>query len=186
MVRRPTMKHNLCTRAGTFLASPSSGATVYMICGQQGAGKTTLARALAHDLPAVRFSLDEWIVALFGEQLPGALSRAWWEKHAELCSGVIWSTCRQLLLVGVSVVLDFGFGSQAHRSEYFERAREAKVATKLYVVTADRGTRLERVRARNRHRPPTFALLVTDAMFDHFSFEPLTARERRNAVLMST
>lgn len=35
-----------------------------LVCGLPGAGKTTLARRLADEVPAVRLSGDEWMVAL--------------------------------------------------------------------------------------------------------------------------
>ncbi|WP_460532347.1 AAA family ATPase [Flindersiella endophytica] len=37
-------------------------ARVHLLCGLVGAGKTTCARRLAADLPAVRFSPDEWML----------------------------------------------------------------------------------------------------------------------------
>ncbi|NJC23977.1 putative kinase [Arthrobacter pigmenti] len=40
---------------------------VHLLCGLNGAGKTTYARQLEHELPAVRFSLDEWMLHLFPE-----------------------------------------------------------------------------------------------------------------------
>ena len=38
--------------------------TVHLLCGLNGAGKTTLARSLEASLPAVRFSLDDWMLRL--------------------------------------------------------------------------------------------------------------------------
>lgn len=39
--------------------------TVHLLCGLPGAGKTTLARRLEAGLPAIRFSLDEWMLRLY-------------------------------------------------------------------------------------------------------------------------
>ncbi len=38
---------------------------VHLIAGSTGAGKTTYARALAEQVGGVRFSIDEWMTALF-------------------------------------------------------------------------------------------------------------------------
>ncbi|HLH02610.1 MAG TPA: AAA family ATPase [Bryobacteraceae bacterium] len=42
--------------------------TVQMIFGYLGAGKTTFARKLERELPAIRFTLDEWVTRLFGDR----------------------------------------------------------------------------------------------------------------------
>jgi predicted kinase len=39
---------------------------VHLLAGLNGAGKTTFARHLEADLPAVRFTLDEWLLRLHG------------------------------------------------------------------------------------------------------------------------
>lgn len=42
------------------------GPVVHAICGLVCAGKTTLAKELASELDGVRFTLDEWMLRLFG------------------------------------------------------------------------------------------------------------------------
>lgn len=39
--------------------------TINVMCGLVAGGKTTVARQLARDLPAVRLSRDEWMIRLF-------------------------------------------------------------------------------------------------------------------------
>lgn len=41
------------------------GERVHLLCGLPGAGKTVYARGLEADLPAVRFTLDEWMLRLY-------------------------------------------------------------------------------------------------------------------------
>jgi adenylate kinase family enzyme len=38
-------------------------ATAHLLNGYLGVGKTTLARRLEHELPAVRFTHDEWMIS---------------------------------------------------------------------------------------------------------------------------
>ena len=40
--------------------------TLHLTVGLPGVGKTTLARKIAHEDKAVRFSPDEWMIPLFG------------------------------------------------------------------------------------------------------------------------
>ena len=43
---------------------------LHLIHGFVGAGKTTFAKKLEHFLPAVRFTHDEWMSKLYGENPP--------------------------------------------------------------------------------------------------------------------
>ncbi|QRE77303.1 AAA family ATPase [Methylobacterium aquaticum] len=44
--------------------------TAHLLFGILGSGKTTLARGLEHRHRAVRFTPDEWMACLFGENPP--------------------------------------------------------------------------------------------------------------------
>jgi hypothetical protein len=44
--------------------------SAHLIYGYLGAGKTTFARQLERDIPAIRFSHDEWMVRLYGDDPP--------------------------------------------------------------------------------------------------------------------
>jgi predicted kinase len=78
----------------------------------------------------------------------------------------IWTVCRQLLELDIDVILDFGFPGRAQRDRFRQLAIEAGARPKIHVVAGDAAERRARVHARNRDRPATFALVVTDAMFD--------------------
>ena len=49
---------------------------IHLICGSTGAGKTTYAHELAKSIGGVVFSIDEWMVTLFGEDAPADLDPA--------------------------------------------------------------------------------------------------------------
>jgi predicted kinase len=140
--------------------------TVHIICGPLGAGKTTLARRIAKSHHALRFSLDEWVMQLFGSEAPQPMVFEWWDDHCKRCSTRIWSVAKQALALGVDVVLDCGFPALAQRNEYRTLALQAGAAVHLHIVDADRALRADRVRSRNRERGETFALFVTDDMFE--------------------
>jgi shikimate kinase len=52
-------------------------ATVHIVFGQQGAGKTTYSRKLAEREQCTRFSIDEWMGELYGPDLPKPMSFPW-------------------------------------------------------------------------------------------------------------
>src|SRR2546421_9264967 len=47
-------------------------AILYLLVGLPGAGKTTRARQLAVEAPALRLTPDEWMIPLFGRDDPAA------------------------------------------------------------------------------------------------------------------
>ena len=44
-------------------------ATVHLLCGKVGSGKTTFARRLEQN-GAVRYSVDDWMLRLYGAHMP--------------------------------------------------------------------------------------------------------------------
>jgi predicted kinase len=159
-----------------------------MICGPLGAGKTTLARRLAAEHRALRFSLDEWVMQLFGNEAPQPMVFDWWAERCRRCSERIWSVCEGALSQNIDIVLDLGFPGVAHRSQYRRLAAQAGAAVHLHIVTAEPPLRWERVQARNRDGGETFALVVTEDMFKGSEswWEPPSEAELSGGVTLHT
>jgi hypothetical protein len=81
-------------------------ATAHLIHGFLGVGKTTFARQLEERLPAIRFTQDEWMARLYGDDPPVEHFAEFYRRVWEQMEGV-WPRCLEL---GLNVVLDFGFG----------------------------------------------------------------------------
>ena len=160
--------------------------TVHLISGLIGSGKSTLARRLERELPALRISLDEWIMTLFGEEIPNPLSGEWWSNRAGRCSRMAYSMASQAIAAGADVVLDCGFLQRWQRDEARRWAESAGAGTKLYLLQADAVVRRARIERRNRERGDTFALVVTDAMFDSLPWEPPDADELSGGSVLDT
>jgi predicted kinase len=114
-------------------------ATLYLIVGLPGAGKTTKARQLEVESPALRFTPDEWMKALFGRNVPA-------ERDA-LEGRLIWIALRALQL-HTNVVLDFGFWGKDERSSLRWIARQIGAKSQVIYLPIDRETQHKRVQMR--------------------------------------
>ena len=76
-------------------------ATVHLLCGQPGSGKTTFARELEETHRAIRYTYDEWVVQLFGRS-PSAEQ---FETLFNRVSNLIWRIATRNLALGTDVIL---------------------------------------------------------------------------------
>jgi predicted kinase len=138
-----------------------------LLCGLPASGKTTLARELADEYRAVRLNPDEWEVALgadpFDEGFQGRLEEAFWELT------------QRLLVLGTSVVLEWGFWARSERGEKREAARRLGVAVELRFLDAPHDELVRRVVA--RHTVGGIPITETDMERYRRRFQPPTDDE---------
>ena len=139
---------------------------ILLIVGCTGAGKTTYARALADDIGGLCFSIDEWMMPLFGPDVPEPIQFAWMMERVNRCEAMIWTTAQQAIARGLPVVLDLGFTKQEHRQKFRDLAAAAGLSAAVHFVDVSRETRWQRVQHRNAEQGDTFAMHVDRAMFD--------------------
>jgi len=147
---------------------------VHLLHGFVASGKTTLARKLESELPAIRFSPDEWMSVLYGSNPPA-------EEFANLYSRVVSlmeSVWLSAVKSGSNVILDFGFWKRADRDAIQKRLTSLGMPFTLYGMRCDRNVALERCRARNDKL--IGSLLIDDAAFKLFEsrFEELEMDEK--------
>jgi len=149
-------------------------ATLFLICGLPGAGKTTLARQLEQSQSALRLSPDEWIASL----LDDATDTAELDRLRSPVEAIQWEVAERLLTLGINIVLEWGFWSRAERDYYRKHAEALGAHVKLYYIQVERDELWARLSQRNNNLPPgTF--VVTEAQLDLWSswFEPPAADE---------
>ncbi|USG60589.1 ATP-binding protein [Sneathiella marina] len=140
---------------------------IHLICGSTGAGKTTYARELANDISGVIFSIDEWMVSLFGEDAPKDLSPTWFVPRVSRCENQMWAMALQLGRLGIPSILDLGFQRREHRQRYASLARSSQLSAKLHFLDIAASERWERVQSRNEKQGDTFHMKITRNMFDY-------------------
>jgi predicted kinase len=138
-------------------------ATLHFVCGKAGAGKTTMARQIAAQTPALFICEDEWLIRLAEpiESLEQYLA------ETRRIRSVVAPLCIDLLKLGMSVVLDFA-GNTIRDRRWVRSVFEAASADhRLHYLPADVETCKARVRQRNLVKPEgLFFGTVTDEQVD--------------------
>jgi predicted kinase len=156
-----------------------SAATLHLVAGSTGAGKTTHALALVRELGAMHFSIDDWMVKLFGPDAPQPPQWPWIVERVGRCERHIEETALALGRLGVSSVLDTGLQRADRRRALADAARAAGLGVRLHFVDVPADERWRRVMARNGQKGETYRITVTRPMFDFIEtiWQPPDARE---------
>jgi len=147
----------------------------FLLHGFLGAGKTTFAKRLEKEQQALRFTHDEWMNELYGDDPPAEL----FEEYARRVFRVMEMTWTRCLTVGTSVILDFGFWSRAEREKARALVAEHGGEAVLYRLNCADDVAWKRVSERNRQLAG--GLLIAPNTFEVLKarFEPLADDEER-------
>jgi predicted kinase len=124
----------------------SSSARLIIVCGLPGSGKTTHAKQLQARLRAIRLCPDEWMDALSLD--------IWDESMREKIEGLQWQLGQQLLILGLTVISEWGTWGRSERDALRLRARELGVSVELHYLSAPVEVLLDRVQRRRMENPP--------------------------------
>lgn len=116
-----------------------------LTCGLPGAGKTSLASALAVERGAVRLTKDDWLWELG--------SSPWDSEMGQRIEAKLWDLARELLRLGQTVILDYGLWARAERDELREAARKLEVGVELHHLDVPAAELWQRIEARNAAPP---------------------------------
>ena len=112
-----------------------------LLCGLPASGKTSLARDLADAYGAVRLNPDDWESALGVDPFD--------EGFQARLEVQFWALAQRLLVLGTSVVLEWGFWARSERDEKREAARALGVAEELHFLDVPSEELVRRVVARH-------------------------------------
>ena len=146
----------------------------HLLCGIPGCGKTTFALELERKGRVVRFTHDEWMRRLFGEDPP----EGEFPLRAAQISELIWETARRVLATGTDVVLDMGFWTRSSRDEARRLLSSFDVEPRLYAFECSVSEARARVLARTALLPAG-ALRITERTFEALAarMEPMAPDE---------
>lgn len=117
---------------------------VILICGKICVGKTTYAEKLRGEGNAVLLSVDEIMLAVFG-QYAG-------ERHDEYVRNVqqyIFDKSLEILEAGADVLLDCGFWTKAHRDYSKEFYKQRGILCELHLIDISDEEWRRRIEKRN-------------------------------------
>jgi predicted kinase len=105
-------------------------ATVYVLCGFIGAGKTTFAKKLEEQTGAVRITKDEWLIQMVGNDptIDG------YEDYDSKMCGLSRDIAFQLAAKGIDVIIDEGVWLKEHRDLLRKRAEDVGAQAVVYFL----------------------------------------------------
>ena len=128
------------------MTAPNSSARLIIVCGLPGSGKTTHARQLQAELRAIRLCPDEWMSALSLD--------IWDEGRREKIEALQWELGQELLIQGLTVIIEWGTWGRSERDALRLRARELGVSVELHYLSAPVEVLFDRVQLRGMENPP--------------------------------
>ncbi|TNJ63662.1 ATP-binding protein [Paenibacillus hemerocallicola] len=112
-------------------------------------GKTTLARQLEQNYSALRLTPDEWHTSLFGQDV----NEQKHEDRHDTVEALLWNVAARVLVLGIDVILDFGFWVRSQRDDMRARAAQLGTDFKIHFAEASEEVLLARLAARNAELP---------------------------------
>ncbi|HEX4844057.1 MAG TPA: ATP-binding protein [Limnobacter sp.] len=150
------------------ITPPVAPGMVVFFCGKMGAGKSTLARHIAAHLGAVLLSEDQWLNALYPDEIQGLED---YIRCSRRLKSVLFPHVSTLLARGQHVVLDFPGNTFAQRSWFKQIVDESgSPHTLIHLIKTDEVClgQIALRRLQEPERAATDTLEMFNAVNSHF------------------
>lgn len=153
-------------------------ATIHLMVGFIGFGKTTLAEKLAEELPAVCLTHDKYMVKLFGRSLPEAEFRTAYKKVDDM----LWDLAAKIIKSNRDVIMDYGFWNKEKRREAYAKAKSLTENVIFHQINCDMTTAKQRVLKRSTENPQELNISENDFNTLSKQYQPLEADEKYDII----
>lgn len=123
-----------------------ASASLIIVCGLPGAGKTTHGKALAEERGAIRLSPDEWMETL--------LINLWDEDSRGRIEALQWDLTKDLIRLGQTVIIEWGTWGRAERDALRDEARALGASVELHYLAESIDVLWDRIQSRGAESPP--------------------------------
>ena len=116
-------------------------ATIHLIEGPIGAGKSTYATQLGRQQRLPYLNLDDWFATLFSADRPEHGLMPWYVERKQRCIEQIWKSTLDIAAVGHDVILELGLIQRADREGFYDRVDATTHTLVVHVLDAPRELR---------------------------------------------
>ncbi|MFC1887224.1 AAA family ATPase [Candidatus Cloacimonadota bacterium] len=142
----------------------------HVICGFIASGKTTFAKKLEDETGAIRFTKDDWIIEIFGNDLTTEELEQYDDPIIRLAEDIAFRCLRS----GKDIIIDDGLWVREQRDDMRNRIQNAGAECKLYYMNCSMELMRQRALGRKKNKAKD-SFHVDEVMFDHYLkyFQPM-------------
>ena len=156
-------------------------ATLHLMVGLPGSGKTTEALRLEKEHRALRLTTDEWHYRLFGNDFRNDGKDEEHNRRHAAIEALMRETARRVLALGVDVILDFGCWAKEERDQLRAEAHAVGAKFRIHYQACSQEELWRRLQERNKvvGRQAVFHITENNLKEWWRQFEPPSPEELR-------